>query len=487
MSELKKNAISWPGAIAMSIAIMAPAAGMMFAPQVVAQRAGGAVPLAFIVSLIGSLFVANTIVQFAKRLPHAGSFFAYNSAGLGKVAGFVSGWLLFSGYFVFYPQNLLAAAFFTSSVCKSLLGIELNWILVALLFAGIIWWLSLRGISNSMKTDMFFVAFEVLVLLLLAVFIIVKGGAEGNTLSVFTPQHSPTSWGGVFFGMIFAMMTFMGFESAATVAEETSNPRKNIPKAIWGSVIGVGIFYIFMTYAMAIGYGPSKGADFAAATIPMEDLASRYVGSGMRWAVDIAGILSAFAVSLALNNATVRVIFAMGRDGVLPKFFGKIDPKLSAPKNSIHTVSLCTIILALTIGILFGPYPNGYGFLGSFGTLPILLLYVIASISLYRFMKRHDPLHFNWWIHAITPGIGGLFMLLPIYGTLFPLPTWPYNLILLLVAIYIAVGVICGFLLRKKGGDMLDRLEKIMNHAGDERPDELEGFKKNDTRINPEA
>ncbi|MMZ71220.1 hypothetical protein D1872_345070 [compost metagenome] len=67
------------------------------------------------------------------------------------------------------------------------------------------------------------------------------------------------------------------------------------------------------------------------------------------------------------------------------------------------------------------------------------------------------------------------------------MPSWPYNLILLLVAIYITVGVICGFLLRKKGGDMLDRLEKIMNHAGDERPDELEGFKKNDTRINPEA
>lgn len=467
MSELRKNAISWPGAIAMSIAIMAPAAGMMFAPQVVAQTAGGAVPLAFIISLIGSLFVANTIVQFAKRLPHAGSFFAYNTAGLGKTAGFLSGWLLFSGYFVFYPQNLLAAAFFTSSVCKSLFGLEISWILIALMFAGVIWWLSLRGISHSMKVDLIFVVFEVAVLLVVAVSIIVKGGAEGNTLSVFTPQHSPTGWSGVFFGMIFAMMTFMGFESAATVAEETSDPRKNIPRAIWGSVIGIGIFYIFMTYSMAIGYGPGNGGEFAAATIPLEDLADRYAGHGMRMAVDIAGILSAFAVSLALNNATVRVIFAMGRDGVLPSFFGQINKSSAAPQNAIHTVAAGTVVLALGVGIAFGPYPNGYGFLGSFGTLPILLLYVISSVSLYRFIRRRDPLHFRWWPHAIMPGIGGVCMLLPIYGTVFPLPPWPYNLILLLVVLYIAAGFVIGLRLRRKGGDLLDRLEKIMGHTGD--------------------
>ncbi|HZH60085.1 MAG TPA: hypothetical protein VEY70_11025 [Metabacillus sp.] len=123
-NQLKKNAISLPGAIAMSIAIMAPAAGMMFVPQVVAQSAGSSVPLVYIIVLIGSIFVANTIVQFSKRISHAGSFFAYNSAGLGQTVGFLSGWLLMSGYFVFYPQNILV--FFSSKILTQHLGINIH-------------------------------------------------------------------------------------------------------------------------------------------------------------------------------------------------------------------------------------------------------------------------------------------------------------------------------------------------------------------------
>ncbi|MCL6446314.1 MAG: hypothetical protein K6T83_23190, partial [Alicyclobacillus sp.] len=127
-NRLKANALSLSGAIAMGIAMMAPAAGMMFVPPVVAQSAGAAVPLAYLISLIGCLFIANTIVQFSKRIPHAGSFFAYNAAGLGKVAGFLSGWLVFAGYFVFYPQNVLAAAYFASSVIQQHFGVHISWV-----------------------------------------------------------------------------------------------------------------------------------------------------------------------------------------------------------------------------------------------------------------------------------------------------------------------------------------------------------------------
>jgi len=461
-NQLKKNAISLPGAIAMSIAIMAPAAGMMFVPQVVAQSAGSSVPLVYIIALIGSLFVANTIVQFSKRISHAGSFFAYNSAGLGQTVGFLSGWLLMSGYFVFYPQNILVASFFSSKILTEHLGINIHWGVFSILFILIIWYLSTRGISSSMKADLYFVGAEMLIILLVVLAIIFQGGAEGHTFDVITIKGSPTGWSGIFFGMIFAMMTFMGFESAATVAEETANPKKNIPRAIWGSVIGMGLFYILVTYAMAIGFGPNNGEEFAQSVLAMDYLAATYVGDWLRIAVDIAGIVSAFAISLALNNATVRVIYAMGRENVLPKKLGKTHERFSTPIHAINAVGIFATVIALTIGFIFGPYPIGYGVLGSFATLPILLLYVLASVSLTCFVRKNHPHEFSWWSHGISPLIGALVMLLPIYGSIFPIPAWPYNLILLLVFIYILVGIFIGLVLNRKTKNILNSVGKVI-------------------------
>lgn len=466
--QLKANAIGVPGAIAMSIAIMAPAAGMMFVPQVVAGAAGAAVPLVYIISLVGSLFIANTIVEFAKRLPHAGSFFAYNAAGLGRTVGFLSGWLLFAGYFVFYPQNLLACSYFISAVLHQRLGLNISWVVFAILIAVLIWYLSTRGISSSMKTDLYFVTLEVLVILAVCVAIFIRGGAEGFSTKVFTPSVSPTGWGGVFFGMIFGMMTFMGFEAATTVAEETANPRRSIPRAVWGAVIGIGIFYVVVTYALSIGFGASHGQQFAqSTTLPMDYLATRYAGSGLSIAVDIAGIISAFAVSLALNNAAVRVIFAMGRDGVLPKKLGSIHPKHLTPATAINSVGIAALGLALIVGLVFDPYPDGYGYFGAFGTLPILLLYAIASVSLIRYVKIKEPNKFNWWKHGLAPAIGAVIMLLPIYGSIFPIPAWPYNLILGLVAIFIVMGIFVGLALRRRPDNIMERVAQIMATGGE--------------------
>lgn len=468
--HLKANAIGVPGAIAMSIAIMAPAAGMMFVPQVVAGSAGAAVPLVYLISLIGSLFVANTIVQFARRVPHAGSFFAYNTAGLGRTVGFLSGWLLFAGYFVFYPQNILACSYFISTVLEQRLGLHITWVVFAILIVVLIWYLSTRGISNSMKTDLYFVTVEVLVILAVCAVIFLKGGAEGFTTKVFTPAASPTGWGGIFFGMIFGMMTFMGFEAAATVAEETANPRRNIPRAVWGAVIGIGIFYVVVTYALSMGYGVDHGKDFAqATTLPMDFLATRYAGSGLAVAVDVAGIISAFAVSLALNNAAVRVIFAMGRDSVLPKQLGTVHTKRLTPTTAINLVGIAALGLALIVGLASDPYPDGYGYFGAFGTLPILLLYAIASISLIRYVKTKEPNTFNWWKHGLAPAIGAALMLLPIYGSIFPIPAWPYNLILGLVAIFIIAGIFVGLALRRKSSHVMERVAHIMATGGDQQ------------------
>ncbi|MCL6444151.1 MAG: APC family permease [Alicyclobacillus sp.] len=462
-NRLKANALSLSGAIAMGIAMMAPAAGMMFVPPVVAQSAGAAVPLAYLISLIGCLFIANTIVQFSRRIPHAGSFFAYNAAGLGKVAGFLSGWLVFAGYFVFYPQNVLAAAYFASSVIQQHFGVHISWVVFAVLIVVTIWYLSYRGISSSMKTDLYFVLFEMLVISAVILFILVKGGDSGYTAQVFTASASPKGWSGIFFGMIFAVMTFMGFESSATVAEETANPQRNIPRAIWGSVIGLGIFFVICTYAMSIGFGVRHGNTFASTSTPMDYLANRYGGSWLAGFVDVAGVISAFAVSLGCNNAAVRILYAMGRDGVLPAKLGLTHRRFLTPVGAIHFIGVFAGLLSLVVGLAFGPYPNGYGMIGAFGSIPILICYILACISLIRFVHKNDRARFHWFAHAVAPVIGALVMLAPLYGSVYPIPAWPYNFILGLVILYVLIGIVLGFVLKNRSAGALDRIGQMMS------------------------
>src|SRR5581483_6534111 len=192
--RLKPNAIGVAGALAMSIGVMSPASGMIFTPAVVAGHAGPAVPLVYLISLLGIVLIVNTIVEFSRRIAHAGSFYAFNTAGLGPTFGFLSGWLLFAAYL--YPQNLLAFGSFASAALAAHLGIHITWWVFTVAAALTIWALSLRGISSSMRTDLSLELFGVLVVVAVVVAILAHGGATGHLWEpkLFDPTANHHGW-----------------------------------------------------------------------------------------------------------------------------------------------------------------------------------------------------------------------------------------------------------------------------------------------------
>jgi amino acid transporter len=461
-SKLKPNAVGVAGAAAMSLGVMAPASGMIFTPAVVAGHAGPAVPLVYVISLVGALLVVNTIVEFSRRLAHAGSFYGFNTAGLGPTFGFLSGWLLFAGYL--YPQNLLAFGSFASAALATHLSVHIEWWVFTVGAAVAIWALSLRGISSSMRTDLSLEVFGVLVVLVVAIAILLKGGATGHIWEpkLFDPSANRHAWGGIFYAMIFGVMSFAGFEAAATLGEETTDPHKSIPKGIWLAVIGSGIVYIVATYAMSLGYGAAHASDFASAAAPVDHLASHYGNGVLVFAVDIAAVLSAFAVGLACHNAAVRVTFAMGRDGIVARRLGRTHEKLMTPMVAINVISGLAIVLSLSVGLATDPYPDGYAYFGTFSTLPVIILYIITSVSLIRFILVNDRVHFRVFRHAVCPLLGTAVMGLPIYGAVWPWPAWPANLITILSLAWIVIGLAVGYRLRSRAGDMLARIGRLL-------------------------
>jgi amino acid transporter len=289
-SSLRGNAISVVGATVMCLVVLGPVISAAFVVPLIAAKAGAAVPFVCILATVGVLCIAYTIGQFTYWVPRAGSFYEFNSRGLGPSAGFSSGWLLLFAYALAFPLNMLVFGYFLSTVLQSQLGIAVPWWTIMIGGTIIIAGLAILGLSLSIRVDIALVIAEIVALLVLAIVIIAKGGADGNTAAVLTPAAPGARSGGLLFGLVYAFLIFAGFEVAATVSEETRHARRNISRALIASVLAAGAFYVFMTYAITVGYGAGHISRLLNDAAPLDTLAAHYVGYGFPTIINLAVI-----------------------------------------------------------------------------------------------------------------------------------------------------------------------------------------------------
>ncbi len=448
-ARLQKNVLSLPNCIALSVALMGPVLAVVLNAPAAGPHAGAALPLSFLVALIVILFVGNTVVQFARVLPSAGSFYTYTSQGLGGSAGFFTGWLFFGAYALLVVGLFTATAAFAHDYVQTTFKADLPWWIFAFVFMAIVVILSVRSIKTSVRVDLTLLAIEVVVFLLLATIAIASAG-NGNTAAAFSPSSAPEGLSGVGLGVVFGILSFIGFDAAAVLGEETKNPRRMIPLAVAGSVIGVGVFYVYVMYGLTAGYNlndPKALADFLKDPTPFVTLAHRDA-PWLEQLVDLCAIAGLFSCLLALQNTTVRVIFSMGREGALPTALGRVHEKFHSPHVAIYALTVFTIVLGLAGGAWIGPGATGlYGFTGTIGTLGVVLVYIMCNLALIRyFMRRKDR---SIAYHVVAPIIGSLGLLYPLWTTVAPGQAYPFNLVPFIVGVYLILGTAVYFYFRQ--------------------------------------
>jgi amino acid transporter len=253
---------------------------------------------------------------------------------------------------IYCPAALAGFGVFTATVmgdlgAPGLLGEWWFWFPVGFAFYFLLSWFA---IAFSTRTQLVFTAATVATLGLLAVIIIGKGGAHGNTLDAFSPGAAGVSWPLVLGGLAFGIFSFVGLETAAALAEECRDPRRDIPRAVIGAVVVCGVFYLIVTYATSIGYGvreattawPKSGGGLAA-------LSGRYASYLGDWVL-LAGGLSILFSGLGAHNVVARTLYAMGRERVLPATLGRTHRVHETP----HVGILCnlTLILVFAVGVV---------------------------------------------------------------------------------------------------------------------------------------
>ncbi len=439
--SLQRGVLSVPNGIALAAAAMAPVLAVVLNAPAAAPQAGEALPLSFLVAFVACLFIGNNVVQFSRKLPSAGSFYTFNTYGLGRTAGFFTGWLFAIGYGILAPGLFDAFGSFLHDYLLSTFNANVPWWLCSLFGLVIVLGLSLRSIRASVRVDLTLLVMEVIIFLTLAIVAIFNAGG-GNTVKAFVPSSSPHGVSGVGLGVVFGILSFIGFDAAATLGEETKNPKRNIPIAVGGALVAVGIFYVFVMYALTAGYhlnNPAQMAQFLKDPNPFVTLAHRYT-SWLLQPVELAAVAGLFSCFLAIHNTTVRVMYSMGRDKVIPSVMGRVHQKWFSPHIAILSLAAFTVAVGIGTGLWLGPGATGaYGFTGSIGTVAIVLVYGASSFALIRYFWALPER--NVVKHIILPLLGVVAFLYPLWSVAKPGQSWPYNLVFWIVIGWIVVGI----------------------------------------------
>ncbi len=452
-------------AIGLSIAIMAPTAAMALNGVAIAGLIGAAVPLAFLFALGGILLVSYAFVQLTREVSSAGSVYALCGLTLGPRAGFLAGWALLGTYLCFTIGSVAEVGLFGQSFLASTgIADDADWIWIALVAGVVVAALSLvdvRIVTRSLLT-MEGISVALIVILVVVIFVrILAGTAPGDqTFALGDALSLPggTSLDTVATASVFGFLSFAGFEGAASLGEETAEPRRNIPRALFGAALGVGVFYLVVILAQTLGFGTDEAgvAAFAGSSSPLGDLSKAYVGSVLQDAINLGAAISALASGLGAVTAGARILFALSRDG-FGGGLGRVSPRTGAP------VAALAVVLAVGLAGLVGQRlagtnaANAFFYAGTIGVLLLLVAYAATNVGAIRHLFVRARRRPAW--EVVIPVAAIVVVLFVIYknvvGTSAPYDRFPWIALAWLVVGAVVVALAPG--VTRRIGEALTR------------------------------
>jgi len=253
--HLREHSIGLPGVLFQSITHMAPAAAVAYSLFISVPHAGPALPLSVLLALVACLLAANSIGQLAKEMPSAGGLYTYSAKTLGPQVGFLVAWLFLLFEPLVAPFLFLEGGWAIRDVFQTSVGWHWSgqWVVWVLAIAAVVFLLTYRDIRISANAGVLLGLFEIAVFAALAVWMLVSHRNQLG-LAPFNPHHATEgAFTGVFKGMVFAILAFIGFEASAPLGEEAKHPRWAIPRAVFWSCLGIGLFYVLASYAFLQG------------------------------------------------------------------------------------------------------------------------------------------------------------------------------------------------------------------------------------------
>ena len=444
---LKPDCLSFGEVLAQSFSVIAPTTIPASNLGLVVALSGNGSWLSFLIGLIGLIFVSININQFASRSASPGSLYSYIVKGLGPTAGVICGWSLVLAY-LFTGMSVLCGFANFSSILIGNLGIHPSSITLLALGAGIAWYAAYKDIQLSAMAMLWLEGVSVALILILVMIIWAHNGFVLDMPQLTLEGVKP---GNVATGLVLVMFAFSGFESATSLGDEAKKPLKTIPRAVLGSAILAGLFFISTTYVEVLGFN-AAGVSITETEEPLTFLAQQV---GMDWLgqlIAFGALFSFFACVLGCINPAARLFFLMARHGLFHSSLGKSHAANKTPHIAVSICTLAMFLVPAVMALFHIKLFESMGYLGAMCSYGFLTVYILISVAAPVYLHQIRKLRpINVVVSLVAIG----FMMIPVLGsvgipgsTLFPVPEAPYDAFPYLFLLYLVVT--CGWFIMQR-------------------------------------
>jgi amino acid transporter len=387
--RLRRDALGSGAIVFLVVAAAAPLTVMAGVAPLALAVGGIGAPVGYLAAGAVLTVFAVAFTAMTKHVNAAGAFYAYIARGLGRPAGLAAALLALFSYSTLQigVYGLLAAQ--TRQTVADLFGVTVPWPVFAvvgvLLVTAVCWF----GIEVGARLLGVLLLAETLILALMSVAVLVRGGAGGLDLTSFQPSAVSGAGMGAVLGICFA--AYMGFESTAIYRGEARDPRRTIPRATYISVGFMALFYCFVTWTVvqALGSGQAQqaaGADLSGLFFTVTD---EYVGAWAATLMRILVITSVLAAQIAFHNAVTRYALALAGDGVLPRWFSRVHPRHHSPTTTgiaQSTLAIGTVLAFAAAGA--DPFTGLLVVVNTPGVVGMLVLQLLTAVAVVAFFAR---------------------------------------------------------------------------------------------------
>jgi amino acid transporter len=432
MRALKANCLGPYELLAQNIALISPTMTAALIIPVMYSNTGSWSWLSYALGTVMLLFVALSLNQFASRSAASGSMYGYIRQGLGTSAGGLGGWSLIWAYIGISIAGATGFAIFAGTLL-GMIGIQIPAVVLFALCVAISGYCAWKNVALSAKVMLIFEGVSMTLITLLCLVALAQHGFTIDPAQVDT-AHLPLSSLGL--GVVVAIFSLVGFESATAFGDEARDPLTSIPRAVWLSLVIAGIFFVFVTYVMVqTTHGYKTTLDQIDA--PLNVMAQLVHLPLLQAPLSACAMISFFALNLSCLNAGGRVIYSMGRHGLFHQSTADSHAKNETPHVAVLIMGGLSFLLP-TICVLGGMAPldvfNDAGTLAAFG---FLLPYILVSVAAPVYLKAIGQMK-PWHVGLAVASLA--LLTIPTVGSVYPVPPAPVKYFPYLFLAYLIIG-----------------------------------------------
>jgi amino acid transporter len=420
--------------LAQSVSTMAPTTTPAATIPLVCGLAGNGTWLAYVLATVAIFLVALCIARYARLSASPGSLYTYASTTLPPWLSATVAWSLLLAYVATGSSVIGGFYHYANLLLRDATGHVFSAVLLSLLVTSVSIWIAWRDVKISARLMLWIEAVSVSVIVIVVALLLFRHGwhLDGDQLRL----HGMTG-SGLRLGLVLALFSFVGFESATTLGAEARNPLKSIPRAVIQSSVLAGAFFAVCAYAEVLGFH-TIGQDLGASQAPMYVLARVGGIPVLGLLIDIGALVSLFAGTLACITAAARVLLRMAHDGLAHHSLGVTHVRNHTPGRAVVITGIAAVLPVAVLAARGASGLDVYGWLGSLATYGFIVAYALVCVALPRYLRQHGAFTSG---AQIVPGLAAAAMLLALVGNLYPVPEGPYGKLPYIYLAYLIAGL----------------------------------------------